>query len=786
MHFYIKLLRYPLIHAAFLLCFLITNNVYGAEFFQSFIAKYSGKYIEAPDGKTVLKTEELTLNDPMWYNTGIKDFTSSVFEINWDTVAVHKKPKKYLVLYRVDSRFKRAQVFVDKDFLEYKGRNGDISQYQANYESSDNYPAMFRDYSEYFNQRAPTLMKVQTGDVVHIEIVPVTDFFNVFGPELTAIGNQKNVPSITYTGSGSFDNRIIYCDNMRDWCNALPKNIQANYCEKDEMGDMSYKISNDPSGWVTGNVVDANIPFQSILACGDNPGGVCYLDKGVGVKVVILDNSLKPKQVIKDGSISFIHKDVQKNELNSGQQNISLCSGDNFCDFIVTQDGFLSFESAFETEGAISGFNSIMNQWDYRSLNELRATTANGKIKRVHFGRYAFLVEIGGAPVKEASVRTEYLVHNNFSPGSGYSAPPSSMAGTPIDKDAKIFIAQEAGSLWLRASASDKNLSGSVVVNIKNKISGSNVLLWIRDNILDTTKAMIKQASMDFYSNLVRDGNFQNLAMIAAALYISLYSLLVLTGYASIKFDELISRIMKVILVVLLIKPESWYIFNYYFLDFFTSFVDNILYYIQDTGDQGALYVLSDIVTTILSIFQQNHTIMSLLSELFSSWSTFYAMLIIIGICCFSIVFLSVLLSFITSYLGIMVMICVGPLVIICFMFETTKDITKQWLSILFFQALRPILMLVFLVFFSGIIANSMAALFLPFTMECKTFTCISFFSVVMTAQNEDVFLYLLSYTQRVFSFFLYCMTVSALNAYAQSILGMITGHSKDTGNTVF
>ena len=105
-----------------------------------------------------------------WVSTGIYVQGDRLLQFQWNTKAVIKNPKTHMVLYRVDPRFERPQIFIqtfdqdeDKyisDFHEYL--DGQLLRYQLREEID--FENRKSDFTDYFNFVGRNEIQVEKDD----------------------------------------------------------------------------------------------------------------------------------------------------------------------------------------------------------------------------------------------------------------------------------------------------------------------------------------------------------------------------------------------------------------------------------------------------------------------------------------------------------------------------------------------------------------------------------------------------------------------------------------------
>ena len=236
-----------------------------------------------------------------WVATGTYVSSGKMIQFNWNTIGVEGSPRKYLVMYRIDPRFNRPQLYIQTyDYTQQKYvsdfdsvQGGQLDNYQANPQIV--FAQRVQDYTDYFNFNDRPQMQVNQGDVINITLIKSGDFFQAppgFSGELQSAGQ---IPVIAYTPSAADDNQIVYASAV-PWCAALTANATPSsmVCNSG-----TYINSSDPSPLVgmlnepkfTG--IKETIPTCPASSNTRAVGALCYYDHGRGMKITINGQTIK-------------------------------------------------------------------------------------------------------------------------------------------------------------------------------------------------------------------------------------------------------------------------------------------------------------------------------------------------------------------------------------------------------------------------------------------------------------------------------------------------------------
>lgn len=648
-----------------------------------------------------------------WQSTGNNVEKGKLLKINWSTTGLTPEPRKYLVLYRIDPRFNTPQVFIktynyDKSQFEVPGFPTTVNS-DGKIPPDKNLDALsftkMSKYIDYFNYaNGNSKIQVNIGDIINISLVDKDDFFNPNTPTIPEdpldrilmqeLDNSVFAASALYTPSnlGTFENRIIY-SSAEQICNILDAKREG-ICKGSGSGT-STRYKNPSNLTLVGKPMSSDVlqNFMSLIsACPANAGlntsPACYYDKGRGMVIKV------GGQVIKTRDQSFISNDNTQN---------------SFTYYKATNGGAIDFTSEWQPTGMFNSSN-LMSDWnrnfsDYNSFANY-INSSDWSANFLYFGRYAMIVEIGNGsnavdPGDQQNIRLEYIITPDG------SLPDSSTPGTQVDYDFSGDAPQD-GYLWLRVVKPNSNVQGTISVNYAN-YTGST---WFSDIIYNGAIKPItdqfRTYSQTFYRKLIANSAVQNIAKASLTLYVTIFGLMFVMGALKLTAVEVITRIFKITIVAFLLREESWDFFN---TNFFSAFINGIDFFA--TNVVGATSSKSNVFGFIDPIFDKytNGRIWGLLFiQLLQIQNglAFIAIITIYALITYFRAILEVIIGYVIAFIGITVMISLAPFFIILMLFEKTKSLFDNWISILFSYVMQPTILLVFFLLIDQVLSEQL------------------------------------------------------------------------------
>jgi type IV secretion system protein VirB6 len=635
----------------------------------------------------------------IWNSTSNYVKKDKVIKFEWSTSGAVSSPRKYLVIYRIDPRFDKPQIFI-KTFnsLTNKYEATNFPKFNATDPTKDWTSLAFNEmqnYVDYVNfAKNRQKICVEKGDVINITLTAAGEFFSaatdkdLLNKELD--NNILAIPSL-YTNS-NLDNKILYSTAKRlcDYIDPSRKGVECSgtgantkYLDKlilvgKPLTQTFIQRMNDLSITSCPDVVNDNTP-------------VCFYDQGRGMRILVNN------QIIKREAESFVYSKFLKK---------------NFLYYKSDIAGDLDFLTDWSIQGMFTALDKpLMSNWtSFTKLNELNSYINSSNVDLsasfLHFGRYIMIVEIGNgdkiiSDAQQKNIEVEYIITKDG------GTPTESTVGTRITQDFSID-ADKDGYLWVRVKNPNKEVMGKINVNYAN-YTGST---WFSDivykgAILPITNEFHK-FTMNFYTKLTKNVTLQRIIRAALILYVMIYALTFLAGATQITAKDLLTRIIKITLIVILIGENSWSFFNDYLFSAFIKGTDYIM-----TNVVGLTSSKSNIFGFIDPIFDK-YTNGRFWLLLFIQLLQIHNGLIVVAIITIHSLMLyfrailEVIIGYVIAYVGLSVMISLAPFFIILVLFEKTKSIFDNWLSTLFSYMMQPSILLIFFLLIDQVMSEQL------------------------------------------------------------------------------
>ncbi|MBL6665061.1 MAG: type IV secretion system protein [Rickettsiales bacterium] len=225
------------------------------------------------------------------------------------------------------------------------------------------------------------------------------------------------------------------------------------------------------------------------------------------------------------------------------------------------------------------------------------------------------------------------------------------------------------------------------------------------------------------YKAIVQDSGFMGFLRMCLILYVSIYGMAVLAGVAEISKKELMSRILKIGLVLLFTSANSWQIYRDIVVGFFLDGMNSVITMINSMSLQAldinssasildAQLDRSSNVSSSTRFTYIDNTIIMLMSEASAAkifgliLASPFGVLYVVAIYALIAIFIAVMAYAATVYLinmlKIIFVLSLGPIFIVFVLFGQTAQMFKNWISFLAGRSMEIVIL--FLVLYSFVV----------------------------------------------------------------------------------
>ncbi|MGN7678796.1 MAG: type IV secretion system protein, partial [Anaplasma sp.] len=239
--------------------------------------------------------------------------------------------------------------------------------------------------------------------------------------------------------------------------------------------------------------------------------------------------------------------------------------------------------------------------------------------------------------------------------------------------------------------------------------------------IFETVRKLVRgeldKAGQQLFKRIVEHQGFKNLVFALLTLFLVISALAYVLGMVRASLGDVVIRVLKITLVLLLISPGSWDFFHNHLLKLFTSGVDEIIALVnsqaaQQTYKHDEPFQFMDVMIRdrIFSTVVWEAKARALIT---ADWVSLFALLIIIIAVIFYVVLcLYGFIIYLTAFVGITFLIALMPIFFAGILFSRFKILFDGWLTLCISFSMQAILMFTLLGMFGSLIMHYYYRLF--------------------------------------------------------------------------
>jgi type IV secretory pathway VirB6-like protein len=235
--------------------------------------------------------------------------------------------------------------------------------------------------------------------------------------------------------------------------------------------------------------------------------------------------------------------------------------------------------------------------------------------------------------------------------------------------------------------------------------------------IVTNIKDVLENISETMFNAIRTNDGFTYAIRAAVSLYIAIYGILFTFGMVQITIFDLVMRMIKISIIVLLLSPDAWDFFSNVVVRFFNDGTDALIYNITQIAVGGVVspynpsdpgshpfLVLDAAVTKAVSAKMA----VTLLATGFTGpYGVFYCLLMVMCLGSFLRALLTALWVYLMSMVLRTLLFGLAPIFFGCLLFQRTRHLFDGWLNQVVNACLQPILLFIFFAFFAKLIEAS-------------------------------------------------------------------------------
>lgn len=303
------------------------------------------------------------------------------------------------------------------------------------------------------------------------------------------------------------------------------------------------------------------------------------------------------------------------------------------------------------------------------------------------------------------------------------------------DKNAGAQSIVSKGMLYFKIEDTHyRDNSGSYAINI---VSGVYSGVGFIERTVDAFEAQMSKVTQGMYKNITGQFGFINIVRSLIYFYIVITGIMFLMGNINTTQGELVVRLFKVSLLLILISPSSFTFFNTYLFGLFTEgaqtvadiILNSTLYYNGDSSspkfampEKATALSVYDIILNMVVSHALNAKIISLIF-------TKYCYLVLVFYPCIALIILGVIravMIYLTAIILAAVLLVIAPVFLTMILFQVTKQLFENWLNLLISTGMMIIAVSALLALMMTLIVSQIESLFYYKVCEQYIFSIFS------------------------------------------------------------
>ena len=652
-----------------------------------------------------------------WVATDATVTENTAIQIHWGAEVgaqgVVVSPMRYAVMYRIDPRFARPQLFIltynystnkyDSDFHLYN--NGSLVTDQSGGNPLLN---VINDYDNYFNFVNRGTMQVNANDIVNISLISSSAFLNYSsafnGQELVGKDTIANIS----TKTNLRDNNIMYLDSAT-YCNGL--NAKGCVSSSSNPATTLYALDAVSSSNLISGILYDTVPSSVCPAGATGPNfqvpaysanvrnytyQPCVYDAGRAMPISVGGT------IVKNVYSPFTYSNITGNNFFSYQS-----TGGGALDFISPSSDpyFIPISGMYENQ-LMSSWPQLAQPNSILNSSDIASALAGSNTSALYAGRYMMDVVIGGGNVSQFNAQNNLQLQYIIVP-AGQPAPTNNIAGTAADQN-YAGNANIAGNLYVRVLNPNNNIAGNITVGYTYYTGTTFLSDVLYGSIVQPVQAVIFSTASLFYSALAVNPTLKWIIGTLLTFYIGHNTVRFLAGMKEVTMNTLLEDVIRIVVVVAVLNSTSW---EFFYTHVFRIFLEGMTYlFVNVVGLTSNVNNPFGFVDVIFEKYTDPTLWTLILAEVlsFGNGLTVVGIAVIFAILSFLSTVLEVVISYVFAYVVIAVLISMAPLFIICMLFERTRGIFDNWLSLMFNYMIQPTVLLVFFLLLDQLMTNQL------------------------------------------------------------------------------
>lgn len=299
--------------------------------------------------------------------------------------------------------------------------------------------------------------------------------------------------------------------------------------------------------------------------------------------------------------------------------------------------------------------------------------------------------------------------------GTTYTTVTDDLTSISID-----YTMPESGNIWLKFEDPDGNYDdnvGSYNVAISTTTTSSTFGAMFMD-LVDKIKSVSGSASEQVFKGLTcigseKTGNcseFRKTINAMLLMYVAVFGFLFLFGIIQTNHFDFVTRIVKVAVVIILLRDDSYDFFNDYLFQAFIGLSDTLIANATGAPISNPFDFLDQSIAVVLLDSNTYFKILGLLLQGLIGIVVF--ILLIYAVIAFVIAIFNAFVIYIMSYLGLAICLAIAPIFIAFLLFKQTQHLFDGWFKSMVRFTIQPVILFIGLIFLNGMLTALLEQIF--------------------------------------------------------------------------
>ncbi len=291
---------------------------------------------------------------------------------------------------------------------------------------------------------------------------------------------------------------------------------------------------------------------------------------------------------------------------------------------------------------------------------------------------------------------------------------------SPITVHPTNYDVEISGNVWLKIFDPDNNYSNnmdSYAVTI-SKLTTSGTFGAMFTNLIAQIKSGVSAAAEKIFNGIActdRDKTGSCHEFITAinamlVLYMAVFGMMFLFGLIQTDHVDFVMRAVKIAVVIILIRPDSFTFFSTYLFQGFMGFSDTLIANATGAPYSNPFDFLNQSISVILFDSNTYFKIIALLFQGILGIVVF--ILLVYAVVAFTMAIFSSFMVYMMSFIGLAMCFAVAPVFISFLLFKQTEHLFESWFKTMSRFVIQPVVLFIGLIVLNGMLTSLLEQMF--------------------------------------------------------------------------